>query len=153
MGWVGSPYEDDKSVTVKQDESKQLDQSVSTKSGPIGTSVNWFLDATASVSTLYDNIKGMFSNTDVVDGKPKAGYPEGRTEQNTQIDINRGPETQGGSGGFYEQVKGLFNLTFPQTEPQTVSTKASELPSTAGIAGIGTGTIVIGAIILYLLAK
>ena len=150
MGWVGSPYEDTNAVSVKQAESQGLNKSVSTQEDNIGTTVEWVLGTTQKITTLYDQIKGMFSKTDVVDAKPKAGYPSGAVEQNTQISVNRSAETASGGAGFYEQVKGLFNLAFPQTETQTVST--SGMPQTPGTAaGIGIGTLAIGAVILFLL--
>lgn len=155
MGWVGSPYEDDKAVTVKLDESKELDKSVSTQRDPIGSGIDWIWNQTKSVVTVYDQLKGIFGNGDYVEGKPREGYPEGANEQNTNIVVDRGAETTNAANAFYKQVKGLFNLAFPQDQPQPVAVETHEISPTAGTAarfGIGTFAI-IGIIILFLLHK
>lgn len=154
IGWVGSPYEDDKAVSVKLDESIELDRSVSMRNDPIGSGVDWVLAHTAKVGTIYDQIKGIFSPGDYVEGKPRAGYPEGRNEQNTNIDVNRGPETQTAGNAFYKQVKGLFNLAFPQESPQPVATERHEIsPGAETAARLGIGTLAIVGIALIFLMR
>ena len=152
MGWVGSPYEDSNAVSVKLDESKELDQSVSTKKDIIGDSLNWFLNSTKSVLTVYDQVKGIFSNGDVVQGTPRAGYPEGSNEQNTNIVVDRGAETQNAGNEFYKQVKGLFNLAFPQDTPQPVAAPGNVIAAPS-VAGIGIGTLALIVALIFLVKK
>jgi len=152
MGWVSSPYEDDLAVSVKRDESKELDESVTTKS--VGDGTEWLGSTFAGIGTLYEQIKGIFSKGDVVEGTPREGYPEGANEQHTNITVDRGAETANASSAFYNQVKGLFNLAFPQESVQPVAPETHEVSPTAGtIAGVGIGTLAIAGIIALMVFK
>jgi len=117
LGWVNSPYEDANAIPVMVAESKGLDNSVSAiQAEPVKTT-DWGKVVETGVM-LYDRIKGIFSKGDTVEGTPRTGYPEGAEEQNTQIDVNRGADVVTQALDFYYQVKGLFGLGYPQSEPQ-----------------------------------
>ena len=117
LGWVGSPYEDSNAIPVKVAESKGLDQSISAaKSEPVKTT-DWGRVAETGVM-LYDVISGIFSKGDKVEGTPRTGYPDGAEEQNTNLNVNRAAEVFTTAKDFYYQVKGLFGLGYPQSEPQ-----------------------------------
>jgi hypothetical protein len=158
LGWVGSPYEDSNAIPVKVAESKGLDQSVSaTKSGPVETTDwgDWGRVAETGVM-LYDKIKDIFSPRETVEGEPRAGTIEGRNEQQTNIDVNRSADVITTAKGFYDQVKGLFGLGYPQTEPQPaapVQHEAKQAFYANQQVGVSNKVLLMVAVGAYLLLK
>jgi hypothetical protein len=147
LGWVGSPYEDSNAIPVKVAESKGLDQSVSaTKSGPVETT-DWGRVVETGVM-LYDKIKGIFSPRETVEGEPRAGTIEGRNEQHTDIEVNRGPDIVTTTKDFYDQVKGLFGLGYPQSQPQPSVPVHHEAATVNGVS-LTMPMLIGGAVLLY----
>ena len=150
QGWVGSPYEDNLAVTTKRQESKQLAATMEPKGDPIGESLDWALGTTKKITTLYDELKGLWEPREVIRETPREGYPEGKDVRHLNDIVDRGAEVvQAGAtwvGGIYDQVKGLFNLGFDQTGKQPVFSIQHELDP-----GIKIGAGVIAAIIILFL--
>lgn len=155
MGWINSPYEDANAIPVMVAESKGLDQSISaTKSEPVKTT-DWGRVAETGIM-LYDRIKGIFSKGDKVEGTPTAGYPDGATEQNTNLDVNRGADTVTMVKDFYDQVKGLFGLGYPQSQPQPaveLQHESKEAFYANQQVGVSNKTLLILAVGAFLLLK
>lgn len=152
-GWLGSPYQEQYSVPAKVQESKQLAGLVESKSSePIGGGLDWALDQTKKVVTLWDQVREIWDKPrEVIQEKPRAGYPEGQNLQHTSDNVARGAQTieQLLTLGkqFYGQVKGLFGLGYESTESQPVAKLEHEI-SLPG--GVNIGIIVI-LIILFLI--
>ena len=154
LGWVNSPYEDSNAIPVKVAESRDLNQSVSATSEPVKTT-DWGKVAETGVM-LYEKIKGIFSKGDTVEGTPRAGTLEGATEQNTNIDVNRGADVYTTAKNFYDQVKGLFGLGYPQTEPQpsvAVQHEAKQAFYANQQLGFDNKTLLLMAVGVFLLLK
>ena len=91
----------------------------------------------------------------VIEERPRAGYPAGQDVQH----LNR-PEddradvvtmARGLFGGILEQVKGLFNLGFPQTSGQPAFAIKHEVePSQKTMIIVG---VAVGAILLVILLR
>jgi len=149
-GWLGSPYQEELSVVYKSAESQRLAETMGPKADPIGETLEWALDQTKKVITLYDQLKNLWEPREVIIEKPREGYPDGKDVRNLNDVVDRGAEViQSGKawiGGVYDQVKGLFNLGFDQTGKQPVFSIQHELEPTTKI-GIG----VIAAIIILIL--
>lgn len=153
FGWLGSPYQEELSVGYKSAESQQLAEKMGPKSDPFGDSLDWALGQTRKITTLYDQLSGLWKPREVIAEKPREGYPEGRDLQHLNETIDKGAEViKAGKallGGAYDQVKGLFNSAFGQTGKQPVFAIEHELEPTVKI-GIG---VIAAAVILVLLLR
>lgn len=149
-GWFGSPYQEELSVKAKRAEGLKIAESVGPKVDTIGNSLEWALEQTKKVTTLYDQLRGLWDPREVIEEKPREGYPDGKDVRHLNEKIEKGAEVvKAGAqviGGIYEQVKGLFNLGFEQTGKQPAFSIQHELEPTTKI-GIG----VIAAIIILVL--
>lgn len=154
QGWLGSPYEEELSVGFKSAESQQLAETMGPKADPMGEGLEWALAQTRKVTTLYDELRGLWEPREVITEKPRAGYPEGKDVRNLDQIVKKGADvTKAGAawvGGIYDQVKGLFNLGFDQTGKQPVFSIQHEIEPTAKI---GIGVIAAVIILLLLLRK
>jgi len=149
LGWIGSPYEDDKAIPVKIAESKGLAASIE-KRDPIGESLDWALGVSKQVGTLYQQIKGQFQPREVIVETPRAGYPEGQDIMHTNDLSQRCADVVTVGKQLYAQVKGLFGLGYPATEKQPVPGVKHEI---AGIAGLSLGSIAIIALLIILFMR
>lgn len=152
-GWLGSPYQEELSVGFKSNESQQIAEVMGPKSDPIGETLEWALSQTGKVTTLFDQIKGIWEPREVIAEKPRAGSPEGKDVRNLDQIVEKGADViKAGTawvGGVFDQVKGLFNLGFGQTGKQPVFAIEHELEPSVKI-GIG---VIAAAIILVLLLR
>lgn len=153
FGWLGSPYQEELSVGYKSAESQQLAEKMGPKSDPFGDSLDWALDQTRKITTLYDQLSGLWKPREVITEKPREGYPEGRDLVHLNETIDKGAEViKAGKaliGGAYDQVKGLYNSAFGQTGKQPVFSIEHELEPTVKI-GIG---VIAAAVILVLILR
>jgi len=161
-GWRGSQYAPRFAVPAKRQESKMLAESISPdipESKPTGLQdiIGWIRGLSESareVRTIVTDIGldwGLVDQPTVV-GVPRAGYPEGRDEMHQQPTPDNRADivemARGVMAGWYEQVKGLFNLGYPQDGAQPAVTIAHELqPSRGTWIGIG----IVGAVVLLLI--
>jgi len=154
-GWLGSPYEKQYSVTSKTAESQSLAALVETKKpGPIDEGLDWALNTTKKIGTLWDQLSGLFGKKrEVIKETPRAGSPEGKDVQNVNDTGNRSADVDKVmtyAGQIINQVKGLFGLGYPQTTPQPAAGIQTEL---GGLAGLSVTSLLIIGVILYLLAR
>lgn len=151
-GWLGSPYQEELSVGFKSAESQQLAEVMGPKADPFGVTLDWALAQTKKVTTLYDQLSGLWQPREVITETPREGYPEGQDVRHLNETIEKGAEViKAGRaliGKAYDQVKGLFNLGFEQGK-QPVFSIEHELEPTVKI-GIG---VIAAAIILVLLLR
>ena len=154
FGWLGSPYQENLSVGFKSAESQQLAEKMGPASDPFGDSLDWALDQTRKITTLYDQLSGLWKPREVITEKPREGAPEGRDVMHLNETIDKGAEVVNAGkaliGGAYDQVKGLFNSAFGQTGKQPVFSIEHELEPTVKI---GIGVIAAVVILLLLLRK
>ncbi len=146
VGWIGSPYQDDKAIPVKIAEGKAVAASVEPRKDWLGESLDWALDQTTKAATLYSQYQAAFSPREVISETPRAGYPEGRDVRNTNSIEARSADVYEAGKQFYDQLKGLFNLGYSQS-PQPVSTVPTTAKPTIGlgtIAGLGLLLLVRG---------
>lgn len=152
-GWFGSPYQDELAVGFKSAESQQLAEKMGPKADPIGETLEWALAQTGKVTTLFDQLKGIWEPREVITETPRAGYPEGQDVRHLNTTIEKGAEVikagKAWIGGVYDQVKGLFNLGFDPTGKQPVFSIEHEIEPTVKI-GIG---VIAAAVILVLLLR
>jgi len=154
-GWIGSPYEKQYSVTSKTAESQSLAASVeSKKPAPIDEGLDWALDTTKKIGTLWDQLSGLFGKKrEVIKETPRAGSPEGKDVQNVNDTGNRSADVDKVTtyaGQIISQVKGLFGLAFPQMEAQPAAGVQTEL---GGLAGLPMSTLIIIGLVLLLVAR
>ncbi|MCJ7805913.1 hypothetical protein MUP46_04710 [Patescibacteria group bacterium] len=154
-GWLGSPYEAQYSKTAKTAESQSLAALVETKKpGPIDEGLDWALDTTKKIATVWDQLSGLFGKKrEVITETPRAGSPEGKNVQNVNDTPNRSADVDkvfAYAGQIIDQVKGLFGLGYPQTMPQPAGGVQTEL---GGLAGLSMGTLAIAALIILLLTR
>jgi len=151
-GWFGSPYQEDLSVGYKSAESQQLAKKMGPASDPFGETLDWALAQTKKVTTLYDQISGVWEPREVIAETPREGYPEGKDVRHLNETIEKGADIiKAGTsllGKAYDQVKGLFNLGFKQGKQPAFSIE-HELEPTVKV-GIG---IVAAIVILILLLR
>ena len=151
-GFIGSPYESQFSVPAKIAESQKSAQTIGTKADPIREGLDWALDVSKKVVTLYDIITDIGTpKREIVEEKPRAGYPEGQDVQHLNEAVQRAAKTihqtaTEAAGRIYDQVKGLFSLGFPQTQPQPTA----GVTTAAGVAGLSLPMIAVLALLLYL---
>ena len=146
-GWFGTPYQDQYSVTAKQAESKELASLVEGNStNTITGTLDWALAQSKKIGTLWDQIKKPTDQTrEVVEGT--------RTDEAHYNDNqDRSADTFSKIGAVLDQVKGLFNLGFPQDGSQPVVTVGHEISATPTLA-IGAGVIALIIIIAILVKK
>ena len=153
-GWFGSPYQEELSVKAKRAEGMNIAESIGPRVDTVGDPLEWALEQTKKVTTLYDQLRGLWEPREVIAEKPRAGFPDGKNVQHLNEKIERGAEVvKAGAqviGGIYEQVKGLFNLGFEQTGKQPAFSIQHELePETK----IGIGVIAAILILVLLLRK
>jgi len=152
-GWTGSPYQKELSVPVKQAESKQFAEKIGPRVDPFGESLEWALQQTKSIITLFDQVREIYDPREVIEETPRVGYPEGKNLRHLNETVDKGAKVlKAGSawvGDVFEQVKGLFNLGFDPTGKQPVFSIQHELEPTTKI-GIG---VIAGIIILILLLR
>lgn len=155
-GWLGSPYQKELSVTAKQAESKQLAETIGPKVDTVGQGLDWAMDQTKKVITVFDQLKGLWEPREVIEEKPREGYPAGKDVQHLNETVDKGANVvKAGSawvGDIFGQVKGLFNLGFDPTEKQPVSAIQHELDPTTKI-GIGVFAVAAVIILILLLRK
>ena len=153
-GWLGSPYQDELSVGSKTAESQQLAETMGPKSDPFGETLDWALSQTKKVTTLFDQLRGLWEPREVITETPREGYPEGQDVRHLNETIEKGAEVlkagKAWIGGVYDQVKGLFNLGFDQTGKQPVFSIEHEIEPSVKI---GIGVIAAAVILLLLLRK
>jgi len=153
QGWFGSPYQQELSVSAKRAESKQVAETIGPKVDTLGQSLDWALEQTRKVTTLFDQLSGIWDPREVIEEKPREGYPEGQNVRHLNETVEKGADViKAGKewvGGVYDQIKGLFNLGFDQTGKQPVFSIQHELEPTAKI-GIG---VIAAVIILILLLR
>lgn len=154
-GWLGSPYEAQYSKSAKTAESQSLAALVETKKpGPIEEGLDWALDTTKKIGTLWDQLSGLFGKKrEVIVEKPRAGSPEGKNVQNVDDTGNRSADVDkvfAYAGQIIDQVKGLFGLGYPQTTSQPAAGVQTEL---GGLAGLSMGTLAIAALVIWLLTR
>lgn len=149
MGWIDSPYEADKAIPAKRTESKQLAASVE-KRDPIGDSLDWALDVSKKIGTVYEQLKETWGPRETIVETPRAGYPEGRDILHTNETASRTADVISAGKKLYEQVKGLFGLGYPQTQTQESTPVEHEI---AGLAGLSLGTIAVIVLLIYFLMR
>lgn len=123
--------------------------------------LDWFLDNQGIIETVVNVISPTVSTRDLIPGTPQEGYPEGQDEAHTNNIVERSADVTTRTQDFFDQVKGLFGLGYPASEPQPTSPVSHEvtpadLPAPAGssiLTGISVGTIAMIAIALLLLFK
>lgn len=124
--------------------------------------LDWFLDNTDKFQTVYSVISDNLVPRQTIVEKPTAGYPEGVNSAPTNNIINQAADVITQGKDFYTQVKGLFGLGYPATEPQPVSAVKHELTATSTPAsqtalslpaGISPLMLAAGAIVLLMLLK
>lgn len=151
--WLGSPYEDNFSVSTKRQESKDVAKGIEPKGDPLGEGLDWAFNQTMKITTLYDQLKGLWEPREVIRETPRAGSPEGKDVRNLNDIVKKGAEVYkagaGWVGGIYDQVKGLFNLGFDQTGKQPAFSIQHEIEPTVKV-GIG---VIAAVIILVLLLR
>ena len=154
--WVGSPYAEQLGPTVKALESLKLAESVSTTPSLIDNIFTGLKDAASAsrdIRTLADElISPWFPRSETVYGRPQAGYPAGRNEQHlnnlTQAGAEAWQVAKSSAGAILDQVKGLFNLGFPQQAGQAVFGIKHEVQPSKGLS---IGLIVAGVVIVLVI--
>lgn len=155
--WIGSPYEAELSPITKVAESRTLAKTIGTEPDPIGQGLDWALQQTKKVTTLWDQVKTIYGEArEVISGKPTAGYPEGRNEKHINDAVEKGvgiiQQGVAWAEGLLGQVKGLFNIGFPQQGGQPAfSIKHEVQPSTKTTIGIGVAIAAI--VVIFLLSR
>lgn len=152
-GWWGSPYQEELSVGVKQAESERLAETMGPKADPVSETLEWALAQTRKVTTLYDQLSGLWEPREVIKETPREGYPEGKDVQHLNETVEKGAEViKAGVAavrGVYDQVKGLFNLGFEQGKQPAFSIEHELEPTVK----IGIGVIAAVIILILLLRK
>jgi len=152
-GWLNSPYQENLSIGFKSAESQQLAQKMGPKSDPVGETLSWALSQTAKVTTLYDQLKGLWKPREVIKETPRKGYPEGKDLRHQNDIVKQGADVikagKAWIGGVYDQVKGLFNIGFGQMGKQPVFSIEHEIEPAVKV-GIG---VIAAALILVLLLR
>lgn len=153
-GWQGSPYEAQYAIPAKVQESQRLAKSVSSpKSGDwLGEGLDWALQQTSKITTLVDELGGVFGQREVIVGTPREGYPEGQDERHLNDLTSRIAQVlnlgKAMGSEFIQQAKGLFNLGFGQTGTQPAFAIQHELqPSRQTWIGLAIVAAVIIAVI------
>jgi hypothetical protein len=122
--------------------------------GGIGGGLDWALEVTKKVATIYDQIKTIGKSPEVVIEKPRTGLPEGTNVQNVDPKAaDRGAETINKVQQIYDQVKGLFNIGFPQESPQPTSPVVHEIEPSSMPFGLSIGTMAIIGLLILLMVK
>jgi len=156
--WLRSPFEAQLAIPAKIQESKALEEKISgitsqrgILEGIIGA-VGRAGEISQQFRTVVDEIGGAWGvwERPVIEERPRAGAPEGQNLQHLNRDEDDRADVvtmaRGLFGGILEQVKGLFNLGFPQTGSQPAFAIKHEVePSqrTMIIAGVAVGAILL----------
>lgn len=153
-GWLGSPYQDELSVPVKQAESKQTAEAIGPKVDTFGQGLDWALEQTKKATTLYDQLKELWEPREVIEETPRLGSPEGKDVRHLNETVEKGARVlKAGSawvGDVFDQVKGFFNLGFDPAGRQPVFAIEHELEPQVKI---GFGVIAAVIILILLLRK
>ena len=158
--WLRSPYEDQYAALAKTQEGLNLEQKISAvepEKEPglfenIFTGLEWAATQSRNIRTLADELMAPWSPRDTVYGKPQAGYPEGRDEGHlnnlAQAGANMWEAMKVGAGAMLDQVKGLFNIGFPQQESQPGFGLTHEIKPSKGLSA---GLIIAGIVIVLVI--
>jgi len=158
--WLASPYEKQYAVPAKVQESQKLAQTVSsTKQEGIGgmfadimSGLEWTAGQSQRITTLVDEIMGPWLPRETIKATPQVGYPEGRDERHLDNLAQRGAEVfatvRAGAQGILDQVKGLFNIGFPQQGEQPAFGIQHELSPSKGLS---IGLIIAGVILVLVI--
>lgn len=131
-----------------------IDQKQPTTGGGLSGGLDWALDVTKKVATIYDQIKTIGKSPEVVVEKPRAGEPDGRNVQNVDPKAaDRGSETINKVQQIYDQIKGLFNIGFPQDSPQPTAPVTHEVATSSMPFGLSIGTAAIIGLLILLMVK
>ncbi|MBW8003347.1 MAG: hypothetical protein FVQ80_15260 [Planctomycetes bacterium] len=158
--WINTPFENQFAIPVKVRESRQLAEKVST--GPIEAIGGMFSDvldwakqagtASREIRTAVDEIAGVWGvRSPIPEGPVEIGNSRGR------VGNTNPPQTAGadiistviGTGrALMDQVKGLYNLAFPQQGGQpAVGIRHEIAPS----KGLSAGLVLGGAALIVVL--
>jgi len=165
--WLGSPYEDQFAIPIKNQESMNLASIVSMGPDPITGkqsitgqiydkvmgNLKGVAGATKEITTVVDEIATMWGLREPISGgKQEIGNSPGSTA-NTQPPKTTGADVisaiKGLGSGIADQVKGLYNLAFGQQGSQAAFEVQHEIKPTTGLS-IGM-IAAVGAIILVLI--
>ncbi len=155
--WLGSPYQDQYSPAVKSAAAAQLEQLVSATGQPgvidnLFTGLKGLATTSREIRTLADELIAPWSTRETVYSKPQAGYPEGRDEQHlnnlAQAAANVWETTKTSAQAMLDQVKGLFNVGFPQQGGQPVFGVTHEIQPSKGLSA---GLIIAGIVIVLVI--
>ncbi len=158
--WLGSPYEAQYSPTKMTQLSTDLEKRISA-TAPVKepglfeniiTGLDWAATQSRNIWTLADEIMGPWRPRETVYGTPQAGYPAGRDEGHLNNLVQRGADVwevaKASADAILDQVKGLFNLGFPQQSTQPAFGIKHEL---APSKGLSTGLIIAGVVIVLVI--
>ena len=120
--------------------------------------LDWFLNNTDTVKTVYNVLSDTVVPRGIIAETPRTGSPDGVDASPTNNIINKAADVLTQGKDFYTQIKGLFGLGYPATEPQPVSAVAHEVtpapqPSISLPAGISPLILAAGAVVLLMLLK
>lgn len=158
--WLASPYEDQYAVQKMTQESQELARTVSSvKQEGIGgmfadimAGLEWTAGQSRKITTLVDEVMGPWLPRETIKGTPQAGYPEGRDERHLSDLTQRGAEVfatvKTGAQAILDQVKGLFNIGFPQQGSQPAFGIQHELSPSKGLS---IGLIIAGVILVLII--
>ena len=152
-GWFGSPYQEELSIKAKRTEGMNIAESIGPRVDTIGDPLDWALEQTKKVTTLYDQLRNLWDPREVIEETPREGYPEGKDVRHLNEKVEQGAAVvKAGAqviGGVVDQVKGLFNLGFDQGKQPAFSIQHELEPTTK----IGIGVIAAILILVLLLRK
>ncbi len=160
QNWSGSPYAQQYGPTIKALESLKLAEQVSATPTEMQPSLfdniigglDWAATQSRNIRTIVDEISGPWAPRETVYGTPQAGYPEGRDERhlndNAQTGANVWEITKAYGQNIIDQVKGLFNMGFPQQGGQPAFGITHEVSPSKGLT---VGLIVAGVVIVLVI--
>jgi len=121
----------------------------------LGDILDWTSNTVSKVGTIYEQVKTIGKSPEVTVEEPRAGTVEGKNVQNVDPKAaDRGAETIYTVQKVIDQVKGLFNVGFPQDSPQPASTVTHDVGTSALPFGLSMGAIVIiGLLLLFMVKK
>ena len=121
----------------------------------LGGILDWAGENVSKIKTIYDEIKTFGKSDEVIVETPRAGSPEGKDVQNVDPKaVDRMAEVFNTAEKWIAQVKGLFNLGFPQDSPQPTSPVQHEIePGAALPFGLSIGTAAIIGLLIFMLVK
>jgi len=153
-GWIDTPYEQQFAVPIKVAESKALSDSISTMTQPdqkLSGLLSSVLGGIRQIKTVADefiDLLGLKKHEPVSAGPTEIGNSPGvvvNTEPIREAGADVLTRIQLAGREMINQVKGLFGLGYPQTEPQGV------YPVVTSIGGISAMSLLIIAGIVILI--